>query len=103
MISFSKILKEVLTETMTLRDLLNTGGTNIPYVLDPKYNRVDRSKTVRSRSLLVRAVEDSEAWTFTYKSNPSSTGNRWHGYIQFLKPGGISNSDKRAPMNIIAW
>ena len=89
-------MKELLTETLSFRQLLDMAGTNIPYVLEPGSNRRRRSKTVRPRSLLVRAVENSEAWTFAYKSNPSRTGNRWHGYIQFLKPGGISAADEKS-------
>lgn len=83
MISFSKILKQVLTERMSFRDLLRHS--------DPA--RIDRSRDVRTRSLDVRSMDGNEAWTFTYKSSPSTTGHRWHGYVRFLKED-VSNKDR---------
>lgn len=49
--------------------------------------RADRSKNVNARSIRVRATDDGEAWTFTYKSRfpHSTTGKRFHGYVQFSK------------------
>ena len=75
MISFAKIMQKVLTERMSFRDLY---ANSTP-------DRVDRSKKVQTRSLRVRSMNGDEAWTFTYKSNPSTTGHRWHGYVRFLK------------------
>lgn len=83
MISFSKILKQVLNERMSFRDLLRHS--------DPA--RIDRSRDVRTRSLDVRSMGGNEAWTFTYKSSPSTTGHRWHGYVRFLKED-VSNKDR---------
>lgn len=96
MISFAKMMKQVLTETMTFQQLMDTGGTNIPYVLEPTSDRVKRSGTVNARSLRVMATDTGEAWTFRYKSNPSSTGQPWHGFIQFFKENVGEDSDKSA-------
>lgn len=65
----------MLIERMSFKDLYR--------VSDPA--RIDRSKDVRAKSLEVTSMDGNEAWTFTYKSNPSTTGNRWHGYVRFLK------------------
>lgn len=75
MISFAKIMQKVLTERMSFRDLYSTSTPD----------RVDRSKSVRSKSLRVTSMDGQEAWTFSYKSSPSTTGHRWHGYVRFLK------------------
>ena len=40
---------------------------------------------VRPQSMKVTSMDGREAWTFNYKSNPSTTGHRWHGYVQFFK------------------
>jgi hypothetical protein len=74
MISFSDIMRKVLTERMSFSDLYNNSTPD----------RVDRSKNVNARSLRVTSMGGQEAWTFTYKSNPSTTGHRWHGYVRFL-------------------
>jgi hypothetical protein len=76
MISFSQILREVLTERMSFRALLagSEGG------------RKERGRQdVNARPIRVTTIDGLEAWTFRYKSDPSSTGNPWHGFIQFFK------------------
>jgi hypothetical protein len=77
MISFARIMRQVLTERMSFRDLLRGSESG----------RKDRSKYVNARSLRVASTEDGESWMFTYKSQGahSTTGNRWHGYIRFFK------------------
>lgn len=75
MISFAKIMRKVLTERMSFRDLYRSSTPD----------RVDRSRNVNAKSLRVTSMDGQEAWTFTYKSNPSTTGHRWHGYVRFLK------------------
>ncbi len=75
MISFAKIMQTVLTERMSFSDLYSTS--------DPA--RIDRSADVKSKSLRVTSMDGQEAWTFSYKSSPSTTGHRWHGYVRFLK------------------
>lgn len=74
MISFAKIMQRVLTERMSFSDLYSTSTPD----------RIDRSKNVNARSLRVTSMGGQEAWTFTYKSNPSTTGHRWHGYVRFF-------------------
>jgi hypothetical protein len=83
MISFSKIMRRVLTERMSFRDLFR--------VSDPA--RVDRSRDVSTKSLQVRSMDGQEAWTFSYKSNPSTSGQRWQGYVRFLKED-VSQKDR---------
>ena len=77
MISFSNIMRQVLTERMSFRDLLrgSEGG------------RKDRSKYVNAKSLRVASTDEGESWMFSYKSQGthSTTGNRWHGYVRFFK------------------
>jgi len=83
MILFTKIMRQVLTETMSFRDLLQGSESG----------RKQRGRQdVSARSMRVTTMDGNEAWTFSYKSNPSTTGHRWHGYIQFLK-GTISQED----------
>jgi len=76
MISFSKILKTILTERMSFRALL--AGS--------EHGRKERGRQdVNARPMRVTTMDGQEAWTFRYKSDPSTTGNPWHGYIQFFK------------------
>lgn len=82
MISFAKIAREFLMERMTFKQILS--------VSEPA--RIDRGKhDVRSRSIGVTSEDGQETWNFNYKSNPSTTGERHHGYIKFFKD--ISNTD----------
>jgi len=77
MISFSKIMRQVLTERMSFKSLLRGSESG----------RIDRSKHVNARSLRVASTDEGESWMFTYKSQGlySTTGNRWHGYVKFFK------------------
>ncbi len=55
--------------------------------------RIDRGRhDVNARSIRVQSMDGQEAWTFNYKSNPSTTGHRWHGYVRFMKED-VSNKD----------
>jgi hypothetical protein len=51
---------------------------------EPK--RVLRSKTVRGPNLKIESYADSMYYFFNFKSYPSTTGERWKGYIKFYKP-----------------
>lgn len=83
MISFSKILRTLLTERMSFRSLLASSEAG----------RKQRGRQdVNSRPMRVATMDGNEAWTFRYKSHPSTTGNPWHGYIQFFK-GDVSEKD----------
>jgi hypothetical protein len=84
MISFSDIMRKVLTETMSFVDL---------------WRRSDPARKVRARHMYVKSLgvttmDNNEAWTFSYKSKPrwSTTGNRWQGYVRFLKEN-VEQSD----------
>jgi dTMP kinase len=75
-LSFKKVMREVLTERYSFKQLL--AGS------EP--GRIERGKRdVRTRPMRVTTMDGNEAWTFRYKSYPSTTGNPWHGYIQFFK------------------
>jgi hypothetical protein len=43
------------------------------------------------------STDDGEAWTFRYKSSPSTTGKPWHGFIQFFKED-VSSKDSAADL-----
>ena len=68
-------MKKLVLET-SFRDLL--GHTDSL--------RRQRASTVRVASLPVSTDDsDKETWNFSYKSDPSTTGQRWNGYIKFVK------------------
>lgn len=80
MSKLSKLLQEArqyLTERkMTFKQLMDYA--------EPR--RVARSQTVRGGPLKIETFEDSVFHTFNFKSFPSTTGKRHHGYIKFFKP-----------------
>lgn len=83
MISFAKLMRQVLSERVSFRDLFR--------ISEP--GRKQRAKTdVKARSIRVNTMDEQEVWTFNYKSNPSTTGNRWHGYVRFFKED-VSHKD----------
>lgn len=53
-------------------------------ISEPK--RVYRSFTVRGPPLEIDSYQDVAYYIFNFKSNPSTTGLRWKGYIKFYKP-----------------
>lgn len=76
-------MRTVLTERRSFRDLL--GGS--------ESGRIQRGKSdVNVRPLKVTTLDGNETWTFRYKSDPSTTGNPWHGYVQFFKED-VSHKD----------
>jgi len=83
MISFLKILRRLLTERMSFHDLIRGSESG----------RKQRARTdVRVRPIRVTTINGNEAWTFSYKSYPSTTGIRWKGYINFFKKD-VSSKD----------
>lgn len=84
MISFADIMRKVLTETMSFRDLLRRSDSA----------RKDRARHIRTKSLGVTTMDGNEAWRFSYKSDPgwSTTGQRWRGHIIFFKED-VSNKE----------
>lgn len=83
MISFKDIMKKVLTERMSFKDLLRYSDSD----------RIDRSRDVNTKSLKVTSMDGRETWIFSYKSSPSTTGQRWQGYIKFFKED-VSEKDR---------
>jgi hypothetical protein len=76
MISFAKMMRDVLLERMSFGQLYGRS----------EYGRRSRGNSdVSPNSTQVTATDTGEAWSFNYKSNPSTTGQRWHGFIQFFK------------------
>jgi hypothetical protein len=66
---------------MSFRDLLRGSESG----------RKQRARTdVNVRPMRVTTIDGNEAWTFSYKSSPSTTGIRWKGYINFLKKDVLS-------------
>ena len=62
--------------------------------------RKKRAKSMDVRSLKILPEKDGESWTFSYKSNPSTTGKRHQGYIKFLK-GELESGKSAYAMNCI--
>lgn len=73
---FGDLMKQVIYERMTYGQLYNGSESG-------RKERGDHD--VRASSTQVNSTDDGEAWTFRYKSNPSTTGRPWHGFIQFFK------------------
>lgn len=90
MISFSNILQRVLTERMSFKDLYDRS--------DPA--RIARSNDVSVRPLRVETMDGDEAWTFSYKSSPSTTGQRWAGYVRFFKED-VSSKESAGELDCI--
>ena len=68
--------KRCLCEAATFGQLFNLS--------EPK--RIVRSNTVKGPPLDIKAFDDAQYYMFNFKSNPSTTGLRHHGYIRFQKP-----------------
>ena len=70
-----RINENILVEKLSFKDLLKRS--------DPK--RIARANDVSTKSLGVRGTNTGEAWNFSYKSSPSTTGERYRGKIEFNK------------------
>ena len=68
--------RNCLCEALSFSQLFNLS--------EPK--RVVRSKTVKGPPLDIRAFDDAQYHVFNFKSNPSTTGLRHHGYIKLNRP-----------------
>ena len=68
--------RNCLCEALSFSQLFNLS--------EPK--RVVRSKTVKGPPLDIRAFDDAQYHIFNFKSNPSTTGLRHHGYIKLNRP-----------------
>jgi hypothetical protein len=80
--SFHKVLRQVLCEKLSFQQLLDASKNR----KDGDTGRVDRSGNVKSIvPMRIVTIDDNIASTFNYKSSPSTTGTRHHGYIQFFK------------------
>ena len=81
-------MRQLLTERMSFRQLFSRS----------ERGRKQRGRSqVKSKSSSVRSLDEGEAWTFSYKSSPSTTGNRWHGFIRFFKQDA---SNKQSAMDL---
>jgi hypothetical protein len=84
------LLKDLLLEKMTFNQLLAASDKV----------RIAKSKSMDVRALKIVAEKDGESWTFSYKSRPSTTGQRFQGYIRFLK-GELKSGKSADDMNCI--
>ena len=76
-----------------MRQVLNEGVSFKNLLRGSEPGRIERGKhDVRAKSIRVASIDGTEAWLFSYKSNPSTTGERWKGYVRFLKED-VSNKD----------
>ncbi len=89
MILLKNLIREILLKELTFKQLYDGS----------EEGRKQRGKddVKRQKNTAITATDLGEAWSFSYKSNPSTTGNRWHGFIQFLKESVENNDD---PMKI---
>jgi hypothetical protein len=88
MISLVKIVRELLAEAMTFKDLMASAGTDA--------GRLERSKGMRVKSLRPVFDDDGEFMIFSYKSSPatSTTKKRYQGYIKLSNADLKSNKSK---------
>lgn len=87
MIKLIRLIKEQINERMSFSDFMNTPAS--------KDGRIDRSKDVSVKPLIVTTKNDKEAWKFSYKTGggESTTGRRHQGFIYFLKGSVDPNDD----------
>lgn len=85
MISLKQMLKTILTETMSFRDLWNAS--------DPA--RKQRALHVRPKQMFSKSIDAPDSFIFSYKSEGpwSTTGQRWHGYVKLMKEGLVNNQN----------
>ena len=87
MISLTNMMRELLTEVMTFRQLFSRTDAG----------RRDRGNRMRVRSLAGTADEDSENWNFSYKSanDHITTGKSHMGRISFGKDAYVRYKNKK--------
>jgi len=90
--------RDLLTEAMSWAELLKYTQTYMKG--GGGAGRIQRAGNVHVRSNPVSMEEGKEAWNFNYKSNPSTTGKRWHGFVRFLK-GEVENKDNAQELQCI--
>ena len=83
-----------VVETITWAELIGAGDLNelfedmsfqqLMQYTEPR--RIARANTVKGPPLRLASGDDSVYWNFNFKSFPSTTGKRHHGYIKFKKP-----------------
>jgi hypothetical protein len=78
-IKLRNLICEIIAERMSYAELMKSS--------DPK--RIDRASRIPSKSLVVRSLNDREAWKFSYKTprDENTTGLRHQGFIYFFKEG----------------
>jgi hypothetical protein len=79
MIKLRNLICEIIAERMSYAELMKAS--------DPE--RADRASRIPSKSLVVRSLNDREAWKFSYKTprDENTTGLRHQGFIYFFKEG----------------
>lgn len=84
MINLRNLICEIIAERMNYVDLMRSS--------DPA--RKDRANRIPAKSLVVKSLNDKEAWKFSYKtpSDENTTGLRHQGFIYFFKDN-ISTGD----------
>jgi hypothetical protein len=83
MLKLRDLICEIIAERMSYEDLMANSDTE----------RKDRASRIPARSLVVRSVNDREAWKFSYKTPKSEittskqfpNGQRHQGFIYFYK------------------
>lgn len=77
MIKLRNLICEIIAERMSYADLMKSSDKA----------RYDRSKRIPVKPLVVKSINDREAWKFSYKtpSDENTTGLRHQGFIYFFK------------------
>ncbi len=85
MIRLRDFICEIIAEKMSYLDLMKAS--------DP--TRMDKSKRIPAKSLVVKSINDKEAWKFSFKSprDENYTNQRHQGFIYFSKEGITPNDD----------
>lgn len=93
MIKLKQLIQHLLVEKMSYTDLMNNSDSD----------RKDRGGRIPARSLVVKSVNDKEAWKFSYKSpsDENTTGLRHQGFIYFFKDSvDIGNDASDIPCSV---
>lgn len=93
MIKLKQLIQHLLVEKMSYADLMSNSDSE----------RKDRASRIPARSLVVKSVNDKEAWKFSYKSpsDENTTGFRHQGFIYFFKDSvDIGNNASDIPCSV---
>lgn len=79
-------LEEVVSAAVVAQPFLGEAMTFDQLFRYSEPKRVKRSDTVRGPPLDIDSFSDAAYHHFNFKSYPSTTGLRWHGYVKFKQP-----------------